>query len=80
MLDSALEVIAEYLNRESDDSVYKEPTFQGDLTNFLKLEQLGKNDDSTPLFRSLLSDYKRLFGHRSGSHVAPRELVIQAIQ
>ena len=80
LLDSALEVIAEYLNRESDDSVYKEPTFQGDLTNFLKLEQLGKNDDSTPLFRSLLSDYKRLFGHRSGSHVAPRELVIQAIQ
>ena len=41
LLDSAIEVIDEYLNRESDDSLFKEPKFQGDLNTFLKWEQLG---------------------------------------
>ena len=79
LLDSAIEVIDEYLNQESDDSLFKEPRFQGDLNTFLKSEQLGKNLGSTPFFNSLLTEHKRLFGRRSGGQPSPRELVTQAI-
>ena len=79
LLDSAVEVIDEYLNQESDDSLFKESRFQGDLNTFLKWEQLGRNLDSTPFFSSLLAAHKRLFGRRSGGQPSPRELVSQAI-
>ena len=79
LLYAALEVIDEYLNEESDDSLFKEPRFQGDLNTFLKWEQLGKNLNSTPFFNSLLAAHKRLFGRRSGGHPSPRELVTEAI-
>ncbi len=82
LLDSAIEVVAEYLNRESDDSLFKEPRFRltGDLNTFLKWEQLGKNLDSTPLFSSLLAAHKRLFGRPSRGQPSPRDLVTQATQ
>ena len=79
LLDSAIEVINEYLNRESDDSLFKEPRYQGDLNTFLKTEQLGRRLDSTPFFNSLLTEHKRLFGRRFGGQPSPRELVTQAI-
>ena len=79
LLDSSLEVLDEYLNQESEDSLYKEQGFQGDLNTFLKWEQLGKNEDSTPRLKSLLSGYKRLFGRGSGGRPSPRDLVRQAI-
>ena len=79
LLDSAIEVVDEYLNRESDDSVYKEPEFQDDVFRFLKSEQLGRNDDFAPLLKSLISEHKRLFGRRVAGQPSPRELVTQAI-
>lgn len=74
-----LSVIDEYLNRESYDSLFKEHKFQDDLNAFLKSEQLGKNIDFTPLFNSLLTQHKRLFGRPSGGQPSPREQVTQAI-
>ena len=79
LLDSAIEVVDEYLNQESDDSVYKESVFQSDLFRFLKSEQLGRNEDFAPLLKSLLSEHKRLFGRRVGGQPSPRDLVTQAI-
>ena len=79
LLDSAIEVIDEYLNRESYDSLFKEPRFQDDLNAFLKSEQLGRNLDSTPFFNSLLTEHKRLFGRSSRGQPSPRKLVTQAI-
>ncbi len=81
LFESCLEVLAEYLNQSSEDSVYEEPIFQADmdLNAFLKRYELGRNEDSTPRFKSLLSEYKRLFGRRSGGQSSPRELVTQAI-
>ena len=79
LLDSAIEVVDEYLNRESDDSIYKEPAFRDDVFRFLKWEQLGKNEDATPIFKSLLSAHKRLFGRRTGGQPSPRELVTQVL-
>lgn len=80
LLDSAIEVVDEYLNRESDDSIYKEPAFRDDVFRFLKWGQLGKNEDVTPIFKSLLSAHKRLFGRRTGGQPSPRELVTQVIE
>lgn len=79
LLEAAIEVISEYLNPESDDSLFKEERFTGDLNTFLKWEQLGKNLESTPFLSSLLAAHKRLFGRRSGGQPSPRELVTQAI-
>ena len=79
LLDSAIEVVDEYLNRESDDSVYKEPEFQDDVFRFLKSDRLGRNEDFAPFFKSLLSDHKRLFGRRTEGQHSPRDLVTQAI-
>ena len=80
LLDSAIEVIDEYLNRESDDSVFKEPEFQDDVFRFLKSDRLGRNDDFAPLLKSLVSAHKRLFGRRSGAgQLSPRDLVAQAV-
>ena len=78
LLDSAIEVIDEYLNRESDDSLYKELEFQDDVFRFLKSEHLGRNEDFAPLFKSLLSEHKRLFGRRVAGQPSPRELVTEA--
>lgn len=79
LIDSSLEVIDEYLNQESEDSLYKEPRFQGDLNTFLKWEQLGKSEESTPRLHSLLSAHKRLFGRSTGGRLSPRSLVSEAI-
>ena len=80
LLYSAIEVINEYLNRESDDSIFREPEFQDDVFRFLKSDRLGRNEDFAPLLRSLLSAHKRLFGRRGGAgQPSPRDVVAQAI-
>jgi hypothetical protein len=80
LLDSAMEVIDEYLTQGSEDSVYEEPTFQGDMNIFIKSEQLGKNEDSTPRLKSLSAAHKNFFGRRVGGQTSLRELVAQAVQ
>ncbi len=80
LLDAAIEVIDEYMNRESDDSVFKEPEFQDDVFRFLKSDRLGRNENFAPLLKSLVSEHKRLFGRRSGAGKAsPRDLLAQAV-
>ena len=80
LLDAAIEVIDEYMSRESDDSVFRESEFQDDVFRFLKSDRLGRNEDFAPLLRSLLSEHKRLFGRRSGTGLSsPRDLVAQAV-
>ena len=80
LLDAAIEAIDEYMSRESDDSVFKEPEFQDDVFRFLKSDRLGRDDDFAPLFKSLVSEHKRLFGRRRGTgESSPRDLVAQAV-
>jgi len=80
LLHAAIEVIDEYMNRESDDSIYKEPEFQDDVFRFLKSDRLGRNEDFAPLLKSLVSEHKRLFGRPvSAGQSSPRELVAQAV-
>ena len=79
LLNAAVEVIDVYLNPGSDDSLHKEQRFQGDLSAFLKWEQLGNNEDGTPFFKSLLADHKRFFGRSRAGQPSPRDLVTQAL-
>ena len=79
ILNAAIEVIDVYLNRESEDSLYKEPWYQGDLNTFLKREQLGNSEDGTPFLKSLLADHKRFFGRSRAGQPSPRDLVTQAL-
>ncbi|HSN76247.1 MAG TPA: AIPR family protein [Anaerolineae bacterium] len=82
LLDTAIEVVDEYMTQGSDDSVFTEPAlfdrFNQDINGFLKWEQLGKAD-STPRLRSLINAYQRTMGRATGGLPAPREMITQAI-
>ena len=79
MLDAAIDVVDEYLTQESDDSVFKESEFEGDLNAWFKSEALGKGGERTYRLDSLMSAHKIVFGRRSGRTPSPRSLVNQAI-
>ncbi|MEI6043776.1 MAG: AIPR family protein [Chloroflexota bacterium] len=80
LLNTALEVIDEYMTQGTEDSVFTEPmlkdTFNSDLNAFLKWEKLGKGD-STPSLSSLLGITKRTM---SRGQPAPRDLITREIQ
>jgi len=64
LMDHAINLIDDYLTSGTDESVFKEPRFlndfNSDLNGFLKWEGLGKSDDNTPRYRSLLA-LRRMF-------------------
>lgn len=84
LLDYAIQVIDEYLTKDTDDSVFDEPSFNeqfvGDLNGFLKWEQLGKTEDLCPRFRSLLVATKRMMGKGSGGKASARDVIAVAIR
>jgi len=81
-LDSAVDVVDEYLTAGEEDSVFNEPAFQNtfnsDLNGILKWEQLGKSEQSTPRLRSLIGAHKRTLGRASGGQPSPRDLIADA--
>ena len=79
LLNAAIEVVDEYLSQDSEDSVFKEMYFEGDLNAWFKLEVLGKGTEKTYRLNSLLSAHKVIFGRKSGGQPSPREMVTQAI-
>ena len=61
LLDFAISIVDDYLTHGTDYCVFKEPKFSekgNDLNSFLKWDQLGKGNQSTPLLNTLLSQYK----------------------
>jgi hypothetical protein len=83
LLSAALDALDEYMTKDTDDSVFDEPSLQeaynGDLNAFLKAEQFGKTDDATPRFRSLLAATKKTLGRKSGgSEQSPRDTIAAA--
>ena len=81
MLDAALEVIDEYMNQESEDSVFKEEGFayNPNLNDWFKLEYLGKGGEKTYRLNSLLAAHKNIFGRKVRGELSPRSLIDQAI-
>ena len=80
LLDGAIEVVDEYLNEASEDSVFKEVQFEGHLNGWLKSERLGRNEEGTHRFNALLAAHKAIFGRASGGNPSPRSLVTDAIR
>lgn len=61
LLDFAISIVDDYLTHGNEYCVFKEPKFSeksNDLNSFLKWDQLGKGNQSTPLLNNLLSQYK----------------------
>ena len=79
LLEAAIEVVDEYLSHESDDSVFKEINFEGDLNAWFKLEALGKGTEKTYRLNSLLMAHKNFFGRGGKGQPSPRSLVSQEI-
>lgn len=83
LLDTAIEVIDEYMTPGQEDSVYEEPTFKNtfnnDLTSYFKSEQMGKSESSSPRLRSLLQSYKRTMNRKSGKEPSPRDTIVAAL-
>lgn len=84
LLDTAIQVIDEYLNSESSDSIFSEPAYMskygGDLNAFLKWEQFGKSDDSSPKYRGILRDYQRTMKRKTGGQESPFETVLGVLK
>jgi len=82
LLDTAIQVIDEYLTQGSEDSVFEEPTFAehgGDLNAYLKWEQIGKSSESSPKFRSMLNVYQRTMKRKIDDQPSPFEIILGAI-
>jgi hypothetical protein len=61
LLDYAIYTADDYLTQGHEYSVFKEPMYLekgSDLNSFLKWDQLGKGNQSTPLLNNLLAQYK----------------------
>ena len=84
LLDSAIEVVDEYLTQGTEDSLFDETSFKtqlnGNLNGFLKWEHLGRSEEHCPKFRSLLAATKRLMARSIGGQPPVRELVTNAIR
>ena len=83
LLNTAIEVVDGYLTEGTDACVFDEPayknTFNSDLNAFLKWEKLGKTEEESPRFRSLLGLSKFAMGHKVGGQPSIRETVKAAI-
>lgn len=79
LVQSALNVIDDYLSRESEDSLYKEPTFKGDLNAFLKWDKLGKSRDFTPKFETLLGANISFIRRSIGGQEPIRDIVVNEL-
>jgi hypothetical protein len=83
LLAASIDALDEYMTDGTEDSVFAEPSFRSDfnsdLNAFLKAEQLGKSEQSTPRFRSLLAGTKRTLGRSRAGHPSPREIIASVI-
>jgi hypothetical protein len=84
LLDGAIEVIDSYLTSGTDNCVFDEPifknTYNGDLGNFLKWDQLTKAKDKTPMLSQLLEVTKMSLRKARPGEQSTRDLVQKALQ
>lgn len=84
LFTAAIDALDEYMTDGTEDSVHLEPTykneFNSDMNAFLKWEQLGKSDQSTPRLRSLLAATKKTLGRAGRGEPSPRERITAAVR
>jgi len=85
LLESSVQVVDEYLTRGTDDNtVFTEPafinSFNNDLNAFLKWEQIGKNDQTSPRLRALLAMHKSLMSRGPApGQPSPRSRIVESV-
>lgn len=83
LLETAVNVIDEYMTPDMDDSVFKEPAFTNDFGNdlnaYLKWEQLAKTEASSPRLRSLLAVSKIAMGKKQGRMPSDRDKIAAVV-
>jgi hypothetical protein len=84
LMETALESIDTYLTQGNENAVHEEPAFRNsfnfDLNAFLKWEQLGKNEESTPRYRDMLGVTRMVMGTRVGGQTSCRDMVKSVIE
>ena len=84
LLIAAIETIDGYLTNGLDNTIFIEPAFlvrfNQNLNSFLKWDQLGKSEESTPRLRAFLAIMKSTLGMKMGVQQSPRDLIIRAIR
>jgi hypothetical protein len=82
LLDFSVSVADDYLTFDHEYSVFKEPAFSekgSDLNSFLKWDQLGKSNQSTPLLLNLVSQYKIAMKGGIGGQPKYRDMIKEII-
>lgn len=79
LLSTGIEVIDQYLNRESENSVFNEQKFEGDLNAWLKSDKLGKGNEATYRLNTLIATHKFFMGQSYRGEPALRQLVDEAV-
>ena len=82
LLSYAINIVDDYLTPDDDYSVFKEPKFRekgSDINSFLKWEQLGKGNDSTPLLNTLISQYRIAMKGGIGGQPKYRDMIKEVI-
>jgi hypothetical protein len=83
-LGVAIQTLDDYMDPGVEDSIYNEPAFKNDFANdlngILKWEGLGKSEEMTPRFRSLIARYRLVMGMASGGQKTTRDLIASAIK
>ena len=84
LLQNGIELIDDYLTQGTDDSVHNEPRFvndfNADLNGFMKWEGLGKSEENSPHYRSLIADYRKLMGKAKPGQRTDRDLITAAVK
>ena len=82
LLEYAISIIDDYLAQGHEYSIFKEPMYLekgSDLNSFLKWDQLGKGNQSTPLLNNLLSQYKIAMKGGIGGQPKYRDMISDII-
>ncbi len=78
LLEYAISTADDYLTVGHEYSVFKEPKYLekgSDLNSFLKWDQLGKGNQSTPLLNNLLAQYKIAMKGGIGGQLKYRDMI-----
>lgn len=83
LLETAIQLIDEYMTPGNEESVYNEPEYSTrnfrNVTDYLQWDELGKNKESSPQLRGLLALHKRSMKRGMGQK-PPFDLVLEAIK
>ncbi|EAW37526.1 AIPR family protein [Lyngbya sp. PCC 8106] len=80
LLDTAIQLIDDYMTEGTDESVYKEPECKSkDVKGYMRSEQLGKSEESSPQLLKSLSIHKKVMKRKTGDTQSPFDLILAAI-